>query len=198
MADSSVNDDFEMESAFNDILKNEADRSLMSEQLLSSISYCEETGSAAWAVSKLPRGLRLNVGQVEVLSINYTNIDAASFNLPEDQQVLDFRLLISGDPALSLIESIGSEILCQEMHYRSVAGRHWCVNICLPLNADLSDQDRISAIDALALFKTCHRHYVKSASFTATGKLRKRSNFAQHNCPAIVAYARKTMGEPVN
>ena len=70
MSDAVTIDDIQL--AFEEVVPRKHDRKLILGQLMRSIGYCEALGCSAWAVSRLPNGFRLNVGQVEALSCEIT------------------------------------------------------------------------------------------------------------------------------
>lgn len=186
----------EIRRAYAEILPFEKDRRILCEQLLNSIGYCEGAGSPGWSVSLLPRGFRLNVGQVEVLTCFYSGLDKESFELDEDFGFLDFRFLISGPEAPQAIAAFDPQLVAQ-MNYRSVKEPHWCVVISLNVEGPDVDAERDRTILELAAVQPAHQHFVAMAARSGTGEPRQRSNFARYHCEGLVAYARNEMSRPI-
>lgn len=180
----------ELREAFQEIILGKEDRLIMCRQLLRSIGYCEAAGSAAWSVSMIARGFRLNVGQVEALTCEYTFWDRSEFGTSHDMGFLSFRFLVAGPDAQQMVAHLPVDAVTR-MGYRSVNEPHWAVTATLIVEGADSTDGREEELALMTAVQSAHRHFIVRAAHTPTGNLRKRSNFARFDCAGIVDYARQ-------
>ena len=190
MSEAVTIDDIQL--AFEEVVPREHDRKLILGQLMRSIGYCEALGCSAWAVSMLPNGFRLNVGQVEALSCEIT-VTSKGTTVGTDFVVADLRVLMSGEGSTSVIRDLGDLAVITPMAYASVGAPHWCYGATLQTDPGQSPP-AIRQLEAhLAAVAPFHRIFVEAACFSRTGNLRTRSNFFQHHSEPFVEYAKQVV-----
>ena len=178
--------------AFEEVVPREHDRKLILGQLMRSIGYCEALGCSAWAVSVLPNGFRLNVGQVETLSCEIT-VTSQEPTAGTDFVFADLRLLMSGEGSTSAVRDLGDLAGITPMAYASVGAPHWCYGATLQTDSGQSSTALRQLETHLAAVAPFHRKFIEAACFSRTGNLRTRSNFAQHHSEAFVNYAKQVV-----
>lgn len=180
----------EIASMFNEVLPLLSDQHLIFSQLLDTIKYCEHLGSAAWSITLLESGFRLNVGQVEAMTWRYTLIPGNELGQDHDTPLSDIRILLSGADCLNKIDKSNECGSIDEMSYKSVGTQHWCYIGTFQISTvDTPNPSRsVVAVD-LARLRDNHHQFLKLACSTSSGKLRRKSNFAQHHCESLYAYA---------
>jgi hypothetical protein len=180
----------EIASLFNEVLPLRADQQLIFSQLLDSITYCEQLGSVAWSITLLKTGFRLNVGQVEAMTWRYTLFPGKDLGYERDSTMSDIRLLLAGSDCLDKIDPSNENGVVDVMPYESVGAPHWCYGSTFQSSTDsTTDPSRSVVAGDLARLRSNHHQFLKLACTTPTGKLRQKSNFAQHHCESLYAYA---------
>lgn len=176
----------DVESMFNYYMPLRSDQQLVFSQLLDSISYCEQLGSSAWSITISANGLRLNVGAVEAMTWGFQY----ALNDSSDLKFSHIRVLLAGPDCLSKIDESNECGSIDEMSYKPVGAQHWCYSGIYQISMTTSpDQSHDVVAADLARLRDNHHQYLKLACTTSTGKLRQRSNFAQHHCESLYAYA---------
>jgi hypothetical protein len=176
-------------SAHDEVLPHIGDQHLVFARLLDSISYCQGLGSSAWSLTLLDTGFRLNVGPVEAMTCTFTQWLAEEFEIEQDITFATLRLLLAGADCLERISSTEEHGEISEMNYRSVGEKCWCYSgVFHPATNEMSDPGRLVVKGHLC---DNHLRFLKLACHTPTGKLRQRSNFEQHHCEALFAYAQR-------
>lgn len=180
---------------FDEVLPSRDDQRFVFAQLLDSIDWCERLGSAAWAITLLPRGFRLNVGQVEAMTCMFSVLAPGEFGNEQEMTFVDLRWLIAGEDCLQKLADLPENAAIQEMNYSSVGARHWCYSGTFYPGADQApDPTRAVVAEHLDLLRPNHHAFLELACQTPAGNLRKKSNFAQHHCEALYAYALSVVG----
>jgi hypothetical protein len=176
---------------FNEVLPLHSDQLLIFSQLLDSVAYCEKLGSAAWSVTLLKSGFRLNVGRVEVLTCKFTHFPGLEVGYDRNSTMSEIRILLAGAECLSKGEALDENGSIEEMSYKSVGDQHWCYTTMFQSStATEADPRQAVVADQLARLREDHHHFLKLACTTSSGKLRQKSNFSQHHCESLYAYAR--------
>jgi len=176
----------EVAAMFNHVMPLRSDQHLVFSQLMDSISYCEQLGSSAWSITISVRGLRLNVGAVEAMTWGFAHA------LDEDDvsKYSRIHILLAGADCLSKIENSSEDGHLDELAYKSVGAQHWCYTDTFQISTTANpDPSRKVVANHLARLRDNHRQFLKLACTTSSGKLRQKSNFAQHNCESLYAYA---------
>lgn len=189
----------EIASMFNEVLPLRSDQYLIFSQLLDSITYCDHLGSAAWSITLLESGFRLNVGQVEAMTWRYTPVNGKELSDDHDTPLSDIRLLLAGSDCLSKIDESNEGGSIDELSYKPVGAQHWCYTGTFQISTTSNpDSSRAVVADDLARLRDNHHQFLKLACTTSTGKLRQKSNFVQHHCESLHAYACSVInGTPV-
>lgn len=158
-----------------------SDRVFVFTALLDSIAHCKELGSAAWSVTQLDDGFRLNVGQVEAMTcrVGPTSTQESGLNSPATRVYL--RLLLAGADCLSkLALPVSGVAEIQEMDYSTVGARHWCYEGWFDAGTDaVVTAGRALVAEHVAALRTNHHAFLNLACQTPTGKLRQKPNFAR-------------------
>lgn len=166
------------------------DRVVVFTTLLDSIAYCKALGSAAWSVTQLDDGFRLNVGQVEAMTCRFAPpaTKESSLNSPTTRVYL--RLLLAGQDCLSkLALPVDGVAEIQEMAYSSVGEQHWCYEGRFDAGLDgVAPLGRALVEEHMAALRANHHAFLKLASQTPTGKLRQKPNFARFHSEALFDY----------
>jgi len=189
----------EIASMFNEVLPLRSDQHLIFSQLLDAITYCEQLGSAAWSITLLESGFRLNVGQVEAMTWHYTLFPGKEIGFERDSTMSDIRILLAGADCVDKIDAANEAGSIHELAYKSVGAQHWCYIGTFQISTTASpDPSRAAVADHLTRLRDNHHQFLKLACTTSSGKLRQKSNFAQHHCAALYAYACSVVnGTPV-
>lgn len=177
---------------FDDVLPLASDQQFVFQQLIDSVAYCVQLGSAAWSVTLTSWGFRLNVGQVEVMTCEFRYSGAVEFALPDDAWFVHLRVFLAGEDVLSRIALDAEVEAIDEGAYASVGGRHWCYTRFFQAAKSKDDscdpgRDRFEA--QLRSLRSNRDAYLDLACRTSTGKLRQKSNFARSHCPALYELA---------
>ncbi|WP_286561082.1 hypothetical protein [Variovorax brevis] len=181
-----------MANAYDEVLPHIGDQLAIFSQLLDSISYCESLGSSAWSLTFLDNGFRLNVGPIEAMTCRFAHWAAGEAENDHDVTFVNVRLLLAGADCLNVL---GGEGQIKEMSYGSVGEKCWCYfGAFLPASGDTPDPIRLATEEHLSRLRENHRRFLKLACHTPTGKLRQKSNFAQHHCEGLFAYAQQVVG----
>lgn len=184
---------------FSEVLPSPADQVFVFSQLLESIAVCERAGSTAWSISLLSRGFRLNVGNVEAMTCGFTVWAPGEFGNEQEIVFVELRLLLAGEDCVKKVPKQSSVGVIGEMSYRVVGARHWCYSGTFhPGSEQGPDPNRTVVAEQLDRLRPNHHAFIELACRTPTGKLRQRSNFAQHHCEALYAYARSVVGGKVS
>jgi hypothetical protein len=182
---------FDIETAINEVMPLLSDQKVVYGQLLDSIAYCQELGSSAWSVSLHDkRGFRLNVGQVEAMTLGFKLMSATEFEIEKDVTFADIRLLLAGEDCQAQIPTSDDHGFFKEMPYTSPGAKNWCYsNSFSPATGEIPDPRRVFVQQDLATLRSNHQQFLKLACHTSTGKIRQKGNFARFHVPAIVEYA---------
>lgn len=181
---------------FNEVLPLRSDQSLIFSQLIDSVAYCEKLGSAAWSLTLLKTGFRLNVGRVEALTCKFTHFPGREIGYDRDSTMADIRLFLADSDCLGKVEKLDENASIVEMSYVSVGARHWCyASTFQSSTATTLDPSRAVVADHLDSLRENHHQFLKLACTTSTGKLRQKSNFAQHHCESLYAYAQAVVND---
>ena len=166
-----------------------SDQQLVFSHLLKSISYCKSMGSSAWSITQLRDGFRLNVGPVEAMTcrvMSWSAEDGSDHNTTD----VTLRLLLAGADGPGSIALSHDSASIEEMSYRSVGAQHWCYEGTFQSGANgASHSSRSVVAEHLEKLRANHHEFLKLACHTPSGKLREKSNFAQHHSEALHAYA---------
>lgn len=166
------------------------DRVFVFSLLVDSIAHCEQLGSAAWSVTQLDDGFRLNVGQVEALTCRFSfwHEGESDLDLPTTQ--VNLRLLLAGEDCLSKIALPQEDADIAELFYSSVGERHWCYRGSFDAGVDDAAETKWSLVgEHTTALRASHHAFLNLACLTSTGKLRQKSNFARSDCVALYEYA---------
>lgn len=159
--------------------------------LSDSIAHCKKLGSAAWSVTQLDDGFRLNVGQVEAMTcrLGPPSTDESGLNPPTTKVYL--RLLLAGEDCLSrLALPVAGVAEIQEMAYSSVGERHWCYEGRFDAGSDgVASAGRAVVEEHMAAIRAYHQAFLSLACQTPSGKLRQKPNFARFHSEALCEYA---------
>jgi hypothetical protein len=178
---------------FDDVLPSKSDRKFVFQQLIDSIDYCEQLGSAAWSVTLASWGFRLNVGQVEVMTCSFVSFVDEDAATPDEIWVVTLRIFLAGDDPISKIKLDDEVEAIEEGNYSSVGAQHCCYIRCFEAAKSSQGPCDPSRDDFEAKLRTLRPHrdrYLHLACHTSTGKLRQKSNFARSHCPALYEVAR--------
>lgn len=188
----------EIATMFNEVVPLRSDQKVIFGQLLDAITYCEQLGSAAWSITLHESGFRLNVGQVEAMTWRYTLFSAKESGEDHDTPFSDIRILLAGSDCLTKIETPNRFGHINELFYKSVGTQHWCYTGTFLISTQAQpDESRAVVVDHLARLRDNHHQFLKLACTTASGKIRQKSNFSQHHCASLYAYACSVVnGEP--
>jgi hypothetical protein len=154
-------------------------------QLVNSVGYCEQAGSAAWSVTLRGARYRLNVGNIEAMTTTFTTWDAESFGSERGQSFADVRVLISGPDAPELAQRVKDRCGVVAERYKSVGEPHWSVRVTFVLGDPPSDPSRVQALKDLRDLQVAHRYFVEKATRTSTGKIRQKSNYSRTHMPSL-------------
>jgi len=181
----------ELATMFDEVMPLRSDQHIVFSQLLDAITYCEQLGSAAWSITLLRNRFRLNVGPVEAMTWQYNSIDAVLLGTKEDATFSTIRILLAGPDCLTKIDAKSMHgNFIQPMPYKSVGAPHWCYTGSFQISTTgTHDPSRAVVADHLARLRDNHHQFIKLACTTSSGKLRQRSNFAQHHCESLYEYA---------
>lgn len=185
----------EVAAMFNHVMPLRSDQHLVFSQLIDSISYCEQLGSSAWSITISVRGLRLNVGAVEALTWGF----AHALHEDDVSKYSSIRILLAGADCVDKIDNSDEIGSIDELAYKSVGAQHWCYIGTFQISTTANpDPSREVVADHLSRLRDNHHQFLKLACTTSSGKLRHRSNFAQHHCESLYAYACSVVnGTPV-
>lgn len=183
----------QVRAAFDKALPSREDQLIVLSPLIAAITHCEKLGSQAWSVTLLDAGFRLNIGPVEAMSVRFEVVDtetAADMGLAHAVTFATVRILVGGSTPAALIDAADADAAIDEMAYTSVGANHWCYTGTF-INGDTVDaiKSRRSVSEHVRRLRHGQEQFIAVATRTPTGKLRQRSNFAQHNCEGLFAYA---------
>ncbi|WP_240538422.1 HNH endonuclease [Rhodoferax sp. PAMC 29310] len=180
----------EVATMFNEVLPLRSDQHLVFSQLLDAVTFCEQLGSAAWSITLHETGFRLNVGQVEAMTWSCTRFDGNETAVDQDALLSDVRILLAGADCPGKIKDLGEEGHFDELAYKSVGAQHWCYNGTFQVSTTASPDPRRAVVaDHLVSLLDNHHQFLKLACTTSSGKLRQKSNYSQHHCESLYAYA---------
>ena len=180
----------EIASMFNEVLQLHSDQHLIFSQLLDAITYCEQLGSAAWSITLLESGFRLNVGHVEAMTWRYTLLGSKELSDHHNTSLSDIRILLAGSDCLNMIDDSNEGGFIDELSYKSVGAPHWCYTGTFQIStAATPDPRRAVVAGQLARLRDNHHQFLELACTTSSGKPRQKSNFSQHHCASLYAYA---------
>lgn len=175
-----------------------SDRVFVFSLLLDSIAFCEGRGSAAWSVTQLADGFRLNVGQVEVMTCRFTFWLRGESELDHATTQVNLRILLAGEDCLSRVALPHESGEIYEMSYKPVGEPHWCYEGRFYSGVDgTAEPSRAVVVEHVAALRANHHAFLQLAWRTSTGKLRQKSNFARAHCEALYEYAVKVVGDEV-
>jgi hypothetical protein len=175
---------------YDDALPLKSDQQLLFSQLLDSIEFVERSGSAAWSLTILANGFRLNVGQVEALTWTYTYLEPGEGGNDEAMAFSDIRILVVGDDCERKFKGSKDQFSLAEMAYKSVGRKHWCLFCSFQCGKNgVPNPGRDGVVAQLTHFRENHHEFLTAACTTSTGKLRQKSNFSQHHCESLYQYA---------
>lgn len=178
----------EVGSLFDAVIPLKDDQKVIFKLLSDSILYCQAIGSSAWSLTMLPTGFRLNVGQVEVMTWGVSYLEADEEEGEEAESFSVVRLLLCGEDCQTKL--VDEEECFEEMSYASVGDKHWCYTSDFQHSRTaVAHESRLPFEKDLAALRSNHHRFLQKASRTSTGKLRQKSHFAQHHCPALYEYA---------
>jgi putative restriction endonuclease len=188
MKDASFSD---ISGMFNEALPLRSDQELVFQQLLESISHVEGMGSAAWSITLLDNGFRLNVGQVEAMTFGYAFLPAVESGAEQDASFVDLRLLLAGNDRPDGIPPNDQHGAITPMAYESVGQPHWCYTGTFIPGTVIADDSRGFVAEQLHKLRDAHHAFLELACRTSSGKMRQKSNFNQHHNAALYEYARE-------
>lgn len=166
------------------------DRVFVFSLLLDSITYCEELGSAAWSVTQLEDGFRLNVGQVEAMTCRFGHRSVLESSANQSANRVHLRLLLAGEDCLNKLELPGEDKEIYEMTYSTVGARHWCYEGRFDAGRDgVASAERAAVEEHVADLRANHHAFLNLACQTSTGRLRQKPNFARFHSEALYEYA---------
>lgn len=159
--------------------------------LLESIAHCKALGSAAWSLTQLDDGFRLNVGQVEAMTCRLGPALPQASGLNPPTSMVYLRLLLAGEDCLSkLALPVDGVAEIQEMAYSTVGERHWCYEGRFDAGSDgVAAAGRALVEEHVAALRANHHAFLNLACQTPTGKLRQKPNFARFHSEALYEYA---------
>ena len=154
------------------------DRELVLRQLLKSISIAELTAPASvWALTLFPKGFRLNVGAVEVMT--FLNGD--------------LRLLIFGEISEELIQFYkehDEDFFIEPINYKSVPSPQHVFLWPACGSTDEGEEVRRTLEMILAGLSSQHAEFVRYATLSPNGKPRQSCNFSKSNSSGLYEYAK--------
>lgn len=163
-------------------------------QLLESIAIVESQGSAAWSISPWNNGFRLNVGQVEALTFDISNHDPESSPSKVSTHAAQVRLMLTGEDCLSKIEPSEESASIAEINYKPVGEKNWVYWGTFEIGGTgAPTASRALVVSQLTALRSNHESFLRLACRTPTGKIRQKSNYTQHHCPAMYEYAKLVM-----
>lgn len=168
-----------------------SDRVFVFTTLLDSIAYCKALGSAAWSVTQLDDGFRLNVGQVEAMTCQLSPASPQASGLNPPTSTVYLRLLLAGEDCLSkLALPVDGVAEIQEMDYSTVGQQHWCYEGRFDAGVNcVASPGRAVVEEYVAALRANHHAFLNLACQTPTGKLRQKPNFARFHSEALYEYA---------
>lgn len=168
-----------------------SDRVFVFTTLLDSIAHCKVLGSAAWSVTQLDDGFRLNVGQVEAMTCRFAPQTTKESGLNPPTTRVYLRLLLAGQDCLSKLALPADGVAeVQEMAYSTVGEQHWCYEGRFDAGSDgVAPEVRALVEEQVAALKANHQAFLSLACQTPTGKLRQKPYFARFHSEALYEYA---------
>lgn len=158
--------------------------------LVDSIAYCKRQGSEAWSISERETGFRLNVGNVEAMTFEWSEVKAEQDpDIDRNISLATLRFLMVGSTCADKVTSSHCSDT-EEVSYPVIGQTSWCYTG--KFGEALDDgydpaRDEISGY--FEKLKSHHQDFLDCAFHTSTGKIRQKSNYAQHNNPAYYEYA---------
>ena len=184
----------DMAEAHNEVLPRSEDQLVIFSQLLESIDYCEKLGSPAWSLTLQEWGFRLNVGNVEAMTCHFTYWPAEEFDIEKDATLVTLRLILVGADCMDR-ELPGDDVgEISEINYPVVGEKSWCYEGLFLTHSDETHESRGFVEQHLSTLQDNHRRFLNLACRSPKGILRRRSNYAQHHCEGLLAYARLVVG----
>jgi hypothetical protein len=178
---------------FTEGLPQDSDQQVIFEQLARSIKICGSLGSQAWSTTLLKDGFRLNVGNVEALSAHVAHFDqeaARELGMDREHTLVTIRLLLIAPEPPLVAGQLGDGESVDSIKYASVGAQAWCyTGLFISSSSNGADPSRAAVEGHLTQLAPAHQVFVERACRTPTGKLRKRSNYAQRHCQAVIDYA---------
>jgi hypothetical protein len=179
---------------FTEVMPDLRDQRVIFSQLGESIRKCQSAESQAWSTTLLSNGFRLNVGNVEAMSVHLAHFDidaARELGMDREHTLVTLRLLLSAAESPLSNEQLGEEGSIDPINYASVGPTSWCyTGLFVTSSAGCADPSRAAAESHLQLLTPAHQAFIGRACRTPTGKVRQRSNYAQHHCQALHDYAK--------
>jgi hypothetical protein len=177
--------------AYSEVFPGLSDQRVIFSQLLDSIAFVESQGSMAWSLSIQERGFRLNVGTIEAMTFNLTQHEPEDAPSTKGHHAAHIRLLVTGIDCLKKIQLTPEGGSIEETTYKSVGERNWCYWGTFEVGGNkIQLKSRNLVAQQLAALCSNHHSFLSLACRTPTGKLRQKSNYAQHHCQALYEYAR--------
>jgi hypothetical protein len=123
------------------------------------------------------------------MTFGWYEVKAGTYDLEYDTSYATLRLLVVGSSCTEKVtKSYCSDI--SEISYPVIGQPSWCyIGTFGQALADGYDPSRDEVSGYLKALWTHHEEFLNCAFRTPTGKIRQRSNYAQHNNPAIYEYA---------
>ena len=158
--------------------------------LLRSIEHCESLGSPAWSVTLLENGFRLNVGDVEALSLWFSENTEEECGIRGGQIFVTLGLMILEDPSAPTVlpESVGRIAHPVYANVSAPHSCHWMTFHASKLGPP--DPTRVAVAEHVTLIWAAHKEYLNLACHKPKGGLRIKTRHAWAHCPALITYAR--------
>lgn len=168
-----------------------SDRAFVFTTLLDSIAHCKAQGSAAWSVTQLDDGFRLNVGQVEAMTCRLAPLATKDSGLNPPITKVYLRLLLAGEDCLRKLALPADGVAeIQEMAYSTVGEQHWCYEGRFDAGSDgMAPAVRTLVEEHVAALRANHQAFLSLACQTPTRKLRQKPNFARFHSEPLYEYA---------
>lgn len=191
MTEDQVPDRADVARWYEQVMPLASDRVFAFTELLDSIAHCKVLGSAAWSVTQLDDGFRLNVGQVEAMTCRVVPPSTHDSDLGPPAANVYLRLLLAGEDCLhKLALPVDGVAEIQEMAYSTVGERHWCYGGRFEVGVDVVSTAARALVEGhVAALRANHHAFLNLACQTPTGKLRQKPNFARFHSEALCEYA---------
>lgn len=191
MTDDRAQDRADLARWYEQALPLASDRVFVFTTLLDSIEHCKALGSAAWSVTQLDDGFRLNVGQVEAMTCRFAPPSTKESGLNPPTTRVYLRLLLAGEDCLTKLALPADGFAeIQEMAYSTVGAQHWCYEGRFDAGLDgVVPAGHALVGEHVTALRANHQAFLSLACQTPSGKLRQKPNFARFHSEALCEYA---------